>query len=88
MSMPGFTAEAAVYKSTRGYRGTEAASSSTAQVVPAIPPCHACDDILTLCARGEATGAVCYYCAIRNCDPEEWRNPPDPFPRPGPWRPW
>lgn len=88
MSMPGFVAEASLYSSlTKRHVAMGVAPESMAdeQVIPAIPPCHACDDILDLCVRGEARGAVCHACAIRHCDPQDWRRPPHPFPRSEPW---
>lgn len=86
MHMPGYTAERALRSRCR-YAATTNTYSDPNAVVPAIPPCHACDDILELCFRGEARGAVCRMCATGRCDPEDWRNPPPPFPRNEPWNP-
>lgn len=88
MSMPGFVAEAPLY-SDLTYRSMAAVAipglTGEERVIPAIPPCHACDHILELCIRGEATGAVCRACLIGHCDPQDWRRPPRPFPRSEPW---
>lgn len=85
MSMPGFSAEASL-QSAGHYAQITTAAGDGPRVVPAIPPCHACDDILDMCVRGEARGAVCRYCAAGFCDPQDWRRPPHPFPRDEPWR--
>lgn len=84
MNMPGFAAEASLY-SGGSYRQTVARSNEAGHVVPAIPPCHACDSILDKCVRGELRGAVCRYCAVGFCDPQDWKNPPHPFRRSEPW---
>ena len=82
MRMPGFSAESSLYESPHTYRGGGVPRSAPAQVVPAIPPCHACDHILDLCIAGRLRGMICSYCAAGICDPQEWKNPPDPFGRP------
>jgi hypothetical protein len=69
MNMPRFTSEAALYQTSRQYRGTAAGFSPTALIVPAIPPCRNCDYICDLCVdRGVACGA-CALCAVGDCDP-------------------
>lgn len=84
MNMPGFTADASL-PGPRTYPGRHKGVSRADIIVPAIPPCHACKDILELCVTGEARGAVCRACAVGICDPEDWRNPPPPFPPSEPW---
>lgn len=85
--IPGFNAEAAIYESETNFHAicAQARGGEVGPVVPAIPPCHACDHILELCIRGEATGAVCRACWIGHCDPQDWKRPPRPFPRSEPW---
>ena len=74
MAMPGFTAEVSV-GSGGAYRQVRSGSPLPDRVVPAIPPCHACGDILEECARGGLHGAICNLCATGFCDRQEWKNP-------------
>jgi hypothetical protein len=67
MSMPGFTAEASVGR--RGNFGTaQRAVRAGATVVPAIPFCDNCYEILERCARnGGRPRAVCNACLEGHC---------------------
>ena len=69
MKMPGFTAEVSLYKRSSGYRRADRpAGSNAGTVVPAIPFCDNCDEILDRCSRnGGRPRAVCRACAIGNC---------------------
>ena len=84
MNTPGFAAEASLYRGG-SYRQTAAGSIEVGHVVPAIPPCQACDSILEGCATGRWRGDVCRFCAAGFCDPEDWRRSQFPFPRSEPW---
>jgi hypothetical protein len=87
MNIPGFTAEASVYKARSDYFGAGSADSHGGAVIPAIPFCDNCDEILDRCAEtGGRPRAVCHACAVGNCF-SGVENPP---PRP-PWEsrpPW
>ena len=83
--MPGFTAEASVYK-TRGHyeAGRHALNSSMNSVIPAIPMCRNCDYILDNCeSNGWRPRGLCNMCAVGNCYDE----PPLPNPFPDPFGP-
>lgn len=68
MNMPGFRAEASLYRSSSYYCSGQSADSHADTVVPAIPFCGNCDYILDRCARnGGRPRAVCRACAIGNC---------------------
>ena len=84
MRIPGFTAEASLCKTSARYQADgQAINSPIYTIIPAIPNCKNCDDILDMC---ETTGwrprALCSACAVGNCfnEPPE----PDPFPHPFP----
>jgi hypothetical protein len=83
MSMPGFSADASL-RSHRPYSGRgRTASSRTGRVVPAIPFCGNCDDILDRCAEnGFRPRAVCRACYYGNC----YSGVEDPTPN-DPWTP-
>ena len=69
MNIPGFNAEAALYK-TRGDFGfsAQSANSTANAVIPAIPFCGNCDEILDRCAEtGFRPRAVCLACLTGNC---------------------
>jgi hypothetical protein len=88
MSLPKFTAAESVYKSRRHYHQQYAGDSLPGAVVPAIPFCGNCDEILERCAtNGGRPRAVCRACAIGNCfSGVEDPTPDDPFtPIPGRW---
>jgi hypothetical protein len=82
MNIPGFTAEDSLYKTSGHYQaGRRAINSPTHMVIPAIPMCRNCDDILDRCAiNGGFPRAVCNACAIGYCYDEP--PVPDPFPNP------
>jgi hypothetical protein len=87
MTMPNFAADASVYRSARQYRSAGSygllRGARPGAVVPAIPFCGNCDEILERCARnGGRPRAVCRACAIGNC----FSGVEDPFPN-DPFRP-
>jgi hypothetical protein len=84
LTTPGFAAESSFHSSGR-YRPAGQAPDDTGRVEPAIPPCHACDRIIDLCINGRLRGAVCRFCAVGYCDPQDWKTPGEPFPRSEPW---
>lgn len=96
MNMPGFNANAALYRSAHVYHGATDALpyggsnayrrglSAAGVVVPAIPACANCDYILDNCAQnGWRPRAVCNACAFGNC----YEEPPMPDPYPDPFDP-
>jgi len=69
MNMPGFSADASLYRSSGYYRHGQSADSHADTVVPAIPFCGNCDGILDRCERnGWRPRAVCNACATGHCD--------------------
>ena len=87
MSIPKFTAEQALYRSSDYYRRSQSAASFADTVVPAIPFCGNCDDILDRCERnGFRPRALCWACLTGNCfsgvenPPPVLQNPVAPFP--------
>jgi hypothetical protein len=87
MTIPKFTAEQALYKSSGYYRHGQPAGSHADTVVPAIPFCGNCDYILDRCARnGFRPRALCWACLTGNCfsgvenPPPVLQNPVAPFP--------
>lgn len=89
MSMPGFHAEATLGQAPRRQRGVRRDGRSRAGgVVPAIPRCDNCDEILDRCAEnGFRPRAVCRACFYGNCySGVEDPTPYDPWtPYPGSW---
>jgi hypothetical protein len=68
MSIPGFTAERSLNAARRRHRRGRTAGSRSAAIVPAIPACDNCDEILERCAaNGGKPRAVCSACARGNC---------------------
>ncbi len=89
MRLPEFNATQSLYKSRRHYRLKRSGESQAGAVVPAIPACRNCDDILERCdANGGFPLAVCRACLIGNCY-SGVENPPPPSPGglPGDWFP-
>ena len=81
MNLPGFTADRSLLAAQSRYRSGQPSASSSDVVIPAIPACRNCDDILIQCAnRGWRPRALCNACAVGDCydDPP----PPNPFPNP------
>jgi hypothetical protein len=78
MNMPGFTAEVSLYNMSVGYCHSEqSADSHAGTVVPAIPFCGNCDEILDRCSQnGGRPRAVCRACAIGDCFSGVERPPP------------
>jgi hypothetical protein len=95
MTMPGFTAEAslrnkATSATNGGHRRGRSVAAQGGTVVPAIPFCGNCDEILDMCAEtGGRPWALCRACAIGDC----YSGVENPIP-PYPWgwgsapRPW
>ena len=82
MKMPGFTAEASLYKTRGRYRAGRHAINSNL-IIPAIPRCENCDYILDRCeSNGWRPRGLCNMCAVGNCYEEPPM--PDPFPDPFP----
>lgn len=81
MNLPGFNAEASLYKTSRHYRSGRPSALLSDAVIPAIPRCENCDFILSNCeVNGWRPRAVCNACLVGNCyDEPPW---PDPFPDP------
>jgi len=78
MSMPKFTAEASLYKTSGYYRHGQSADSHDNAIVPAIPFCGNCDFILDNCERnGWRPRALCAACATGNCFSGVEVPPPD-----------
>ena len=68
MNIPGFTAEASVYRASHDYLGTGSADLQGGAVIPAIPRCSNCDDLLEYCAEHDwRPRAACRACATGNC---------------------
>ncbi len=84
-SMPGFTAETSLYKTSRYYQSAgHAITSPIHLIIPAIPACRNCDYILEQCdIHGGFPRAVCGACAIGYC----YEEPPLPDPFPDPFGP-
>ena len=82
MNMPGFTADAALYKTSGHYQADRhAISSRMHMIIPAIPMCQNCDAILDRCeSNGWRPRALCNACSVGNCYDEP--PVPDPFPDP------
>ena len=83
MSLPGFSAEASLRAGRRHYRALRTSRSKRGAVVPAIPFCGNCDEILDRCAEnGFRPRAVCRACYYGNC----YSGVEDPTPS-DPWTP-
>jgi hypothetical protein len=82
MRMPNFTADRALSPQSRHF--AHRARRRSAGVVPAIPFCGNCDEILDRCSRnGFRPRAVCRACLIGDCysgeeNPPIVLNPPHP----------
>lgn len=85
MSIPGFSAEASLYKANAHYHSpAQPVSTTDPVVIPAIPACRNCDWILDNCLRnGGRPRAVCAACAFGDC----YEDPPMPDPYPDPFPP-
>jgi hypothetical protein len=83
MNIPGFTAEAALYKTDGEFCfSVQSANLAANAVTPAIPFCGNCDYILDNCERnGWRPRALCTMCATGNCFKGVERPPQllDPF---------
>jgi hypothetical protein len=81
MRLPRFTAEESVYQSRGYYQQHYVGDPHSGAVVPAIPFCGNCDEILDRCAEtGGRPRAVCRACAVGNCySGVEDPTPDDPF---------
>jgi hypothetical protein len=79
MNIPGFNAEASLYKGGSYRHRGQLASSRGGSIIPAIPRCENCDWILENCERnGWRPRALCAACAVGNC----YEEPPMPEPFP------
>lgn len=68
MNIPGFTAEASLYRASSDYVGSGFGNSHSGGVIPAIPFCGNCDYILENCERnGGRPAALCRMCETGNC---------------------
>jgi hypothetical protein len=78
-NMPGFTAEKSLYKASGHYQaGRYAITPPIHTIIPAIPACRNCDDILGRCENnGWNPRGLCNLCAIGWCYDEPPL--PDPF---------
>ena len=79
MNVPGFSAEASLYKTSGRYQASRPVSSAQMDMItPAIPACRNCDYILDNCSEnGWRPRAVCNACLYGNCYDEP--PPPDPY---------
>jgi hypothetical protein len=81
MRLPNFTADSSLYANRSHYRQRRATAPAPGGVVPAIPACANCDDILDNCERNNwRPRAVCNACASGYCYEEQPM--PNPFPDP------
>lgn len=87
MNMPGFSAEASLYRSSARYVSggslrEQLASPLAGSVVPAIPFCGNCPEILDRCSEnGWRPRGLCSKCAIGDC----FSGVENPIPPPGGW---
>ena len=80
MRLPAFTAAQSLYTRGSRFRGRHSGTAQSDAVVPAIPFCGNCDDILDRCAEnGGRPRAVCRACAIGDC----YSGVENPIPPPG-----
>jgi hypothetical protein len=80
MRLPAFDADRSLYRGGGRYRGRPSGRAAGGALVPAIPKCDNCPEILDMCARtGGKPRAVCRACAWGNC----YEDGPDPVPPPG-----
>jgi hypothetical protein len=81
MNVPGFTAEASLYKAKHLYRATSKTHSSTMEITPALPSRQTCDFWEQKCSDCLGTGGTeqsCGFCrALKNCPAG---SPPPPTP--------
>lgn len=70
MNLPGFTAEVSLYNKRSDYSLSGRFTDSHANaVIPAIPRCENCEDLLEYCAtHGGRPRAACFACATGHCD--------------------
>ena len=83
MNIPGFTAEAALSRTVNDFSFSGSSADRMANaVIPAIPFCGNCDEILDRCEQtGFRPRAVCMACLTGNCFSGVERPPQllDPF---------
>lgn len=82
MSIPGFTAEAAVFRSPRQYRRSPLSAAPVKGVVPQLQSGETCMDweCLSWCQDHSAYPETCYDACQVPCDPNA---PPEILPAPG-----
>ena len=69
MNMPGFTAEQSLQAVRGRYRSGRPVAGRSDAVIPAIPRCENCPDLLDYCAEhGGRPRAACAACATGRCD--------------------
>jgi hypothetical protein len=88
MKIPQFTATESLYRG-RSYRSNwQSADSGNNAIVPSIPPCKNCDDILERCHENNwKPRALCNACASNNCNSGQEQEPENNNHRP-PWEWW
>lgn len=80
MNIPGFTAEESLRASHGLYRGGHAVDAQPGGVIPSIPRCENCPDLLEYCAtHGGRPRAACLACATGHCDSGQERCEFDPI---------
>jgi len=68
MNMPGFNAEASLYRSDGSFHHGPLLVPKADAVIPAVPACANCDWILDKCSKnGWLPRAVCNACYFGNC---------------------
>jgi hypothetical protein len=69
MNVPGFSAEASLYRSGGYSRHGQSAVSHIGTIVPAIPLCSNCPHILNMCEKlGWPHSALCEACLSGDCE--------------------
>jgi hypothetical protein len=72
MNMPGFTAEQSLQRARGHYRSGRPLGAPGGAVVPAIPRCSNCENLLEYCATHHGMPrAACAACASGHCDSSE-----------------
>jgi hypothetical protein len=80
MNMPGFTAEKSLRAPYGLYRSGPAVDAQPSGVIPSIPRCQNCPDLLEYCAtHGGKPRAACLACATGNCNSGQERCEFDPI---------
>ena len=82
MSLPGFTAEAGVFRSSRQYRPKSSSQGDVKGVAPQMQSSETCMDweCLSWCESHSPYPETCYAACQIPCDPDA---PPEMIPAPG-----